>query len=109
MPAAVHVQLQLRIVSDDGTVFTDSEILRPEKSAEWLGTLGLSLREAKTLQERLQQHVVTAQAAAYVNRHRCCPACGGSVRSRAKMGQNHNGWCLMDVEESLHLVSWRET
>jgi hypothetical protein len=27
MPAAVHVHLQLRIVGDDGTVFTDSEIL----------------------------------------------------------------------------------
>ena len=34
---------------------------------------------------------------------------GGSVRSRAKIRQNHNGWCLMDVEESLHLVGWRET
>ena len=32
MPAAVHVHLQLRIVGDDGTVFTDSEILRLEKS-----------------------------------------------------------------------------
>jgi hypothetical protein len=26
MPAAVHVHLQLRIVGDDGTVFTDSKI-----------------------------------------------------------------------------------
>jgi hypothetical protein len=34
---------------------------------------------------------------------------GGSVRSRAKIRQNHNGWYLMDVEESLHLVGWRET
>jgi len=32
MPAAVHVHLQLRIVGDDGTIFTDSEILRLEKS-----------------------------------------------------------------------------
>ena len=23
--------------------------------------------------------------------------------------QNHNDWCLMDVEESLHRVGWRET
>jgi hypothetical protein len=36
MSAAVHVQLQLRIVGDDGTVFTDSEILCLEKSAERL-------------------------------------------------------------------------
>ena len=34
---------------------------------------------------------------------------GGSVRSRAKVRQNHNGWYLMDVEESLHLVGWRKT
>jgi len=28
MPAAVHIHLQLRIVGDDGTVFTNCEILR---------------------------------------------------------------------------------
>jgi hypothetical protein len=33
----------------------------------------------------------------------------GSVRSRAKMRQNHKGWCLMNVKEPLHLVGWRET
>ena len=33
----------------------------------------------------------------------------GSVRFRAKVRQNHNDWYLMDVEEPLHLVSWRET
>jgi len=64
MPAAVHIQLQLRIVGDDGTVLTDDEVLRLEKSAERFEALGLSLGEAKTLQERLQQRLVTAQAAA---------------------------------------------
>jgi hypothetical protein len=33
----------------------------------------------------------------------------GSVRSRAKMRQNHKGWCLMNVKEPPHLVGWRET
>jgi hypothetical protein len=69
MPVAVHVQLLLRIVGDDGTVFTDSEILRLEKSDHRLEALGLSISEGNTLHERLQQHIVTAQAAAYVNRH----------------------------------------
>jgi hypothetical protein len=32
MPTVVHVQLDFWIVSDDGAVFTDSEILRLEKS-----------------------------------------------------------------------------
>ena len=40
--------------------------------------------ESKTLQERLQQQVVTAQAAAFVNRHRCCPACGRWLSSKGK-------------------------
>ena len=50
MPAAVHVHLQLRIVGDDGTVFTDSEILRLEKSDHRLEAVGLSIGESKTLQ-----------------------------------------------------------
>ena len=63
MPTAVHVHLQLRIVGDDGTVFTDSEILRLEKSDNRLEAVGLSISESKSLQRCLQQHVVTAQAA----------------------------------------------
>jgi hypothetical protein len=59
MPAAVHVRLLLRIVGDDGTVFTDTKILRFRKSAGRLGALGLSLQEGKTLQERLQRQIVT--------------------------------------------------
>jgi hypothetical protein len=33
----------------------------------------------------------------------------GSVRSRAKIRQNHNDWYFMDVAKSLHLAGWRET
>src|SRR4051812_4991332 len=43
MPSAVHVHLQLRIVGDDGTVFTDCEILRLEKS----GSKPLACRSAR--------------------------------------------------------------
>jgi hypothetical protein len=84
MPAAVHVHLQLRIVGDDGTVFTDSEILHLEKSDHRLEAVGLSIGESKSLQKRLQQEVVTAQAAAFVDRHRCCPACGRHLCSKGK-------------------------
>src|SRR5690349_19319749 len=84
MPSAVHVHLQLRIVGDDGTVFTDSEILRLEKSHHQLEAVGLSIGESKSLQECLQQHIVTAQAAAFVDRHRCCPACGRHLCSKGK-------------------------
>ena len=84
MPAAVHVHLQLRIVGDDGTVFTDSEILRLEKSDHRLEAVGLSISESKSLQRCLQQHVVTAQAATFVDRHRCCPACGRQLCRKAR-------------------------
>jgi hypothetical protein len=84
MPSAVHVHLQLRIVGDDGTVFTDREILHLEKSDPRLEAVGLSISESKTLQECLQQHVVIAQAAAFVDRHRCCPACGRQLCRKAK-------------------------
>src|SRR4051794_28583734 len=47
MPAAVHVHLQLWIVGDDGTVFTDSEILHLEKSDHRLEAVGLSIGESK--------------------------------------------------------------
>src|SRR5687767_9451472 len=84
MPAAVHVHLQLRIVGDDGTVFTDSEILHLEKSDPRLEAVGLSISESKSLQKCLQQHVVTAQAAAFVDRYRYCPTCGRQLCRKAK-------------------------
>jgi hypothetical protein len=46
---AVHVQLQPRIGRDDGTVFTDNEILRFKKSPSRFKALDLSLQEGKTL------------------------------------------------------------
>jgi hypothetical protein len=84
MPSAVHVHLQLRIVGDDGTVFTDCEILRLVKSHHQLEAVGLSIGESKSLQECLQQHIVTAQAAAFVDRHRCCPACDRQLSTKGK-------------------------
>src|SRR3954454_18456595 len=84
MPAAVHVHLQLRIVGDDGTVFTDSEILHLEKSDHRLEAVGLSISESKSLQKCLQHHIVTAQAAAFVSRHRCCPACDRQLCRKTK-------------------------
>src|SRR4051812_39274843 len=84
MPTAVHVHLQLRIVGDDGTVFTDSEILRLEKSDHRLEAVGLSISESKSVQRCLQQHVVTAQAATFVDRHRCCPVVTCAARENTR-------------------------
>jgi hypothetical protein len=84
MPSTVHVHLQLWIVGDDGIVFTDCEILRLVKSHHQLEAVGLSIGESKLLQECLQQHIVTAQAAAFVDRHRCCLACGRHLCRKGK-------------------------
>src|SRR3569833_2959421 len=84
MPSTLCVQLQLRIVSDDDTVIRDEVILRLDKSGERLETVGLCLEDSKDLLGRLQHAVVEAQAAAYVNRHRCCSACGRRLRGKGQ-------------------------
>jgi hypothetical protein len=76
------VQLQLRIVGDDDTVISDDEVLRFDKTDDRLEAIGLSLDEAKTLLEQVQQRLVATQVATYMSRHRCCAACGGTLRSK---------------------------
>src|SRR4051812_31403536 len=84
MPSTLRVQLQLRIVSDDDTVIRDEVILQLAKSSDRLETVGLCLEDSKDLLGRLQHAVVEAQAAAYVNRHRCCSVCGRSLRGKGQ-------------------------
>src|SRR3954454_19647446 len=73
MPSTLRVELQLRIISDDDTVIRDEVILQLGKSDDRLETVGLCLEDSKDLLGWLQH--AEAQAAAYVNRHRCCSAC----------------------------------
>jgi hypothetical protein len=84
MPSILRVQLQLRIVSDDDTVIRDEVILQLDKSGDRLETIGLCLEESKDLLGRLQRAVVEAEAAAYVNRHRCCSTCGRRLRGKGQ-------------------------
>src|SRR3954451_18582010 len=84
MPSNLRVQLQLRIVSDDDTVIRDEVILQLDKSGDQLEAIGLCLADTKDLLGRLQHAVVEAQAAAYVNRHRCCSACGRRLRGKGQ-------------------------
>ena len=84
MRSTVRVQLQLRIVSDDDTVIRDEVILQIDKSDDRLEAVGLCLEESKDLLGRLQHAVVEAPAAAYVNRHRCCSACGRRLRGKGQ-------------------------
>src|SRR5689334_16129778 len=78
------VRVQLRLVSDDDTVIRDEVILQIDKSDDRLEAVGLCLEESKDLLGRLQHAVVEAQAAAYVNRHRCCSACGRRPRGKGQ-------------------------
>src|SRR3954451_2637883 len=84
MPSTLRVELQLRIVSDDDTVIRDEVILQIDKSDDRLEAVGLCREESKDLLGRLQHAGVEAQAAAYVNRHRCCSACGRRLRGKGQ-------------------------
>src|SRR3954469_3686289 len=84
MPSTLRVQLQLRIVSDDDTVIRDEVILELDKSDDRLGAVGLCLKDSKDLLGRLQHAVVEAQAATYVDRYRCCSACGRRLRGKGQ-------------------------
>jgi hypothetical protein len=44
--------------------------------------LGLSIAESKTLMATIQRQVADAQVASWVERHRCCEACGTRQRSK---------------------------
>jgi hypothetical protein len=82
MPSTVRVQL--RIVSDDDTVIRDEVILQLDKSDDRVEAVSLCLEDSKDRLGRLQHAVVEAQAAAYVNRHRCCSACGRRLRGKGQ-------------------------
>ena len=64
------------VIEDDARHETIEEIITLEKSADGLDQIGLSLAESKALLKNLQRHIVEAQTAEYLERHRACPHCG---------------------------------
>src|SRR4051812_6181276 len=78
----MRIQLQLRVVADDDSVISDDEILRLDKGDDRVEAIGLSLVEAKALLAGIQERVVTAQAASFLARHRCCNRCGRALLSK---------------------------
>jgi hypothetical protein len=76
--------LQLRIVSDDGHVISEDEILRLDKGDERRETIGLSLDEAKAVLAGTQERLVTAQAAGFLARHRTCGFCARPLRHKGQ-------------------------
>ena len=68
----MRIEIQLRIVGDDDSVISVDKVLYLDKSDDRLEAVGLSLSEGKAVMAGIQERVVTAQAASFLDRHRCC-------------------------------------
>jgi hypothetical protein len=78
----MRIQIQLRIIADDNNVISEGEILQFDKGDDRLEVIGLSFDEAKAALVGIQGGVVTAQAASFLARHRCCDLCGSLLLSK---------------------------
>src|SRR5689334_7475431 len=72
----MHVKVLLQITDDSGTPGVAEEVVAFEKVAERPEDLGLSIAEGKALLAAVQQRTIDAQVALWIERHRCCEACG---------------------------------
>src|SRR3982751_6695406 len=79
----MRVQIQLRIISDDG-VLSDDVIACFDKGDDQLEEIGLSLDQAKTMLAGAQTSLVAAQAASFLGRHRCCEPWGRPLQSKGR-------------------------
>src|SRR3954447_25152467 len=78
----MRIEIQLRIVGDDDSVISTDEVLYLDKSDDKLEAIGLSFGDAKGVLAAIQERVVTAQAASFLARHRCCNRCGRALLSK---------------------------
>ena len=78
----MRIEIQLRIVGDDNSVISADEVLHFDKSDDRVEAIGLALSEAKGVLAAIQERVVTAQAASFLARHRCCNRCGRALLSK---------------------------
>jgi hypothetical protein len=72
----MRVSILLKIIDDDGVAGASEEVAAFEKPTERPEDLGLSMAEGKTLLAAIQSKTVTAQVAAWSERHRDCDVCG---------------------------------
>ena len=80
----MRIEIQLWIVADDNSVISAGEILHFDKGDDRLEVIGLSFDEAKAALASIQGGVVTAQAASFLARHRCCDLCGSMLLSKGR-------------------------
>jgi hypothetical protein len=79
---AMRVKVLLQITADDGTAGDAAEVAVFDKQTERPEDLGLSIAEGKALMAAVQQQVVDTQAVSWVERQRCCEACGTRRHSK---------------------------
>jgi len=79
---SMRIEIQLRIVGDDDSVISVDKVLHFDKSDDRLEAVGLSLSEGKAVMAGIQERVVTAQAASFLDRHRYCSGCGRALLSK---------------------------
>ena len=80
----MRVRVLLQITSDDGTASAAEEVAVFEKVTDRPEDLGLSIAEGKATLAAVQHRTVSAQAAAWAERHRRCEACGERRRSKGR-------------------------
>jgi hypothetical protein len=72
----MRVSILFQMTDDHGVVGETEEVVAFEKATERPEDLGLLMAEGKTLLAAIQSKTVTAQVAAWSERHRDCEACG---------------------------------
>jgi hypothetical protein len=70
----MRIEIQLRIIADNGSVIRADEVLHFDKGDDRLAAIGLSFSEAKAMLASIQERGVTAPVTSFVARHRCCHA-----------------------------------
>jgi hypothetical protein len=80
----MRIQIQFRIIGDDNSVISEDEILQFDKDDDRLEAIGLSFANSKAILVGIQERVVSAQAASFLERHRCCDLCGSLLLSKGR-------------------------
>ena len=80
----MRIQIQFRIIGDDNSVISEDEILQFDKDDDRLEAIGLSFANSKAILVGIQERVVSAQAASFLERHRCCDLCGRMLLSKGR-------------------------
>src|SRR3954454_17815974 len=80
----MRIQIQFRIIGDDNSVISEDEIVHFDKDDDRLEAIGLSFANSKATLVGIQERVVSAQAASFLERHRCCDLCGSLLLSKGR-------------------------